>query len=356
MSREFWVALVLAFVCVAGTTAATAPTAPTASITAQDSRTLPEIEFAIEDEQFTATDVTVKDPGETFEVDVSISNSQQYKLAIYNTDEQIEKQERRTGSGPVTFDLTGYQAGTYLLVVNQDGTFLAVHPILVRGYSVSVSSPSEATEGETIRVEASPSQLRGETVDHVEMFVTDGTDVVRTNATVRDGTYVANVDLSGLDPGSYEVFATVRGTDTAYGEAEVLGLSRGNALDIVSSSSSEDSSSGGASSGGGDTGGGSSGDGTTGDAGDTTSPSTPSPEPSATPPSPSATPDASPTLTPSASPTETTTPVESVTDDGVTTPASPTATQSPTDGGGPGFGLLAALLALAAVALLGRRG
>jgi PGF-CTERM protein len=356
MLRELGVVLLISSLCIAGTAVATAPSA---SISAQESRTIPELEFAIENEQFVATDLTVKDPGETFAIDVSISNADQYKLAIYNTEEQIVTQEKQTGSGSATFDLSGYQAGTYLLVVNQDGTFLAVHPLLVRGYSVDVTAPGQATEGETIEVDADPTRLRGGQLDHVEVFVIDssGTEYVRTNATLSGGTYVANVDLDGLDAGSYEVYATARGTDSAYGEAEVLGLSEGAALDIAAATPTPtEASSGGGTSGGdgGDTD--DDGDASTGGGGASTqTAASPTPTPDATP-TPTVTPEASPTVTPSPSPATSDTPIPSVTDDGVTTPASPSPTSSPTDGGGPGFGLLAALIALAGVALLGRRG
>lgn len=226
-----------------------------------------------------------------------------------------------------------------MITVIQDGDYLAIHPLLIRGYMVSVSAPAEAAIDEPLRVEATPQQLRGTELDHVEFIVTDGTDRVRKNATKSGDTYVADIDVSSLDPGSYEVYATVRGSNVVFGEAEFFGVNQGQQLDLVESAPTESGSSGGDSAGGGGGGGGATtatptvtptATKTEGESPTSTSIPVPSPSPSATPPS-----------------TETGSPIPSVTsDDDVVTPVSSTPTPSPTSGSGPGFGLLAALIAL----------
>lgn len=331
---------------------ATATAQPTASITAADAQPIPEQQLTIEGATFTPATVSVHDPGDTLSVDITVSNDALYRVPIYNTQEQIVTQERRSSDATLEFDLGGYTAGTYMVTVVQDGTYLALHPLLVRGYDVSVDAPASAPADGTVTIDASVRKLRGETLEYVEVVVTDGDQRVRTRMSGNDGEYSATVDLTDLEPGSYEVYATIRGSTDAYGEAEFLGVNEGVPLELEAATPTP----GGGGSGGGD-------DPTPTEtptrtvtqgtpvvtATSTVTASTPTGTPTAT--DSTATPTSA-TVGPTTSPTTTPTP----TDDGVVTPASPPPSSSPTPTTGqPGFGPLALGLASALVALLVRR-
>lgn len=355
-SRTLVLLLFVAFL-MASVAQATPLAAQSADIAVSGSQSIPQQTIKFENERFLTSSLRVADPGDSIVADVSVDPDEVYRVYIYNTEEQVMTQQRETADASVEFDLTDYSSGTYLLTVVQDGTYLAIHPLLVRGYSASTTAPDRAARDESIELQASVEKLRGETLSFVEFVVTNGDERIRVDADrVSDSRYMATADLSELSPGEYQVYATIRGDTEAFGEAEFLGLSEGEPIEITSSESSDGGDSGGA-------------------GGDPTTPSdTPTPPPTTSPVEPTSTDSPEPetprtdtpqTDTPAPGTTApgagevTTSPVTTTTSsEGAITPRqSPTRTTPPTETSerGPGFGPVVAVVALVGSLLLLRR-
>lgn len=306
-----------------------------ATITVPGSQSIPDVQVSIENEDFTVTRVKKADPGDTIDVEVTVEVADTYRVYIYNTEDQIVDDRRGEDDATFTFDLSNYPAGTYLITVQQDGVYKAIHPLLVRGYAVSVNAPAEAAENETIDVTSETTYLRGNESEYVEVVIGNANDRLRTNLTQQaDGSYAASVSLDPLPAGEYVLIADVRGPNEAYDEQEFLGISPAQTLSIGDSTSTSSGS-------------------TSGTDEPTPTPSaTPSPTPGATP-SPTVSPSPASTVTqsPSASPTTGPSPSPSP---GVITPlpttqVAGTSSPSPTQ---PGFGPLVGLIAVLLGALV----
>lgn len=324
---------------------------PGETLTIENSLDVPDRVATYDGTNYTISAVRRADPGDTIRVSTTVVESDSYRVHIRNRkDDLVDSSNRLTENTTVSFNLTGYDPGTYLVGLNQDGSYRAIQPLVVRGFAVAATVPSEAQTGSEITVSADITRLRGSDDPTVQAVVGNDSHVVRVNATLRDGRYEATVSLDSLSPGTYAGYVVVRGPDRAFGEPELLGVSDRTDLDVTASDT------GGTGSGG--TGGGTGGSGGTG--------ATPSgPTPTSSTESPTTTPTVSPSPTPtpgtptSTSPTPTDgviTPRPTTSVPGTTTTAAPgSTTETPTDGTGtlqPGFGVLPSLAALVALAVL----
>lgn len=355
------VALCLSLLLVAAT-GGVAFGAQSATLSVRESQSIPQQTLNFENEQYRTSALRTADPGATIAADVTVDSSDPFRVYIYNANEQIVAQQRMSASGTAEFQLTDYTAGTYLVTVVQDGTYLAIHPLLVRGYTVDVTAPAAISKGSSVDLRADITKQRGPDAEFVEFVVTDGNERVRVRADeTSSGTYTATTTLESLPTGEYEVYATVRGGSAAFGESEFLGVNTGQSLRITDPTPTPtETNSGGGSDPGGEPATTPTATPTATPNGSSTPTSTPTPGETRTPttttptdtPTPTPTPDETPTPTAAPTPTPSPTP----TDDGVVTPApSPTPTDTPTSAGQPGFGVGAVVLALIGSALLVRR-
>lgn len=203
-----------------------------AALDVRGSQSIPEQTLTISEKEFQTSALRIADPGNEITVDSSAGTDQFYRVYIYDSDEQIVAQRPATGDETSTFDLSEYDPGGYLVTISLDGETVAIHPLIVRGYEVSVTAPAEAETGGEVRLEAEATKLRGPDFSRVEFVITNGDDRVRKNATTTDP-YGATLSLDGLPADTYEVYATVRGTETAFGENVILGLNEGATLDVA---------------------------------------------------------------------------------------------------------------------------
>ena len=301
-------------------------------ISLQDSVEIPDQEVTIDGEQFVVDSYATVSPGATTDVTVDGPSGESYSLYLYNNNEQIIENKRMEGTETVTLDVSGFDPGTYVLVVNgPDGNYRAVHPLVINGYAVSFDPPQTATVGEEITVTAELDSLTetSETVSSVDIGVVRDNSVERTELTkVSNNTYRGTVSLS--DTGSYQVYIGVRGTETIDDERELIGLSERETIEVQSEptptdtpTTEPDSSTGDGDSSSGDN----TGDGT---ADSSTSTSTPTPTPTATATSESQTSEPATTTPPPSTTTASPTTDPATTTDQVLTPneTTPTPTQT----------------------------
>jgi len=180
----------------------------------------------------------------------------------------------------------------------------------------------EASDFEEVTITAEYNFAEADRLD-VTVENPDGVDLAGNSRITTSGGSVT-VDTSSAIPGTYRI--SVEGSDIEDGRASTtVTVAGGN---------------------------GDSGDGQTRTP---TATATPTPEPTATATAtPTATPEPTPTATPTATPEPTATPTPTDTPEPTTT-ATPTPTPTATEGGGPGFGPVVALLALLTVAILAHR-
>ncbi len=220
----------------------------------------PETDITVDGDTYTVTAVFQADPGDSMDVTVEAPDDQLVDVYIYNSDRQIVTSREQEGSGSVTFDLSGYTVGSYSVVLQYDGENKAVQPVIVRAYDVSADIPTAATEGGTVTLSATLTELRDASSSGIEFVISDDDTVRRITATEENSEYTVTTALTSLDAGDYSVYATVRGTKEVDGRRIRLGLSSPETLTLNSAEQTPDD--GGSSGGGGGGGGGGS---TTGD-------------------------------------------------------------------------------------------
>jgi PGF-CTERM protein len=377
-ARRITAGLILGGLLLGGVLAVAPSAGQETSLSIRGSQSIPTQALTIDGTEYTTDSLRTADPGSSITVEAGTGSDEPYRIYIYNTDEQIVDQKRGTGSTTATFDLSGYEPGSYLVTISLDGDTKAIHPLLLRGYDVSTTAPNQADRGGRIDVEAEAEYLRGDRLDHVQFIVTNGEDRVRKNAT-SSNPYSATISFDGLPAGEYHVYAAARGTQTAFGENVFLGLSESQQLTIREPTPTPTDSSDGVDSGDGGSGGGDPGA-TDSDGGANSTPTatavtttptattptvtvTPTATPTATTPTVTVTPTATTptvTVTPTATtptPTAPNTTTPTPTESSVVTPVS--ASQTDTTGaatdGQPGFGVAATLAALAGVLVIVRQ-
>lgn len=317
---------------------APAAMAATFEISASDTTPIPERTVEVEGQSFTFDTMVRVNQGDSISIDVS-GPDELYDVYLYNSDKSIEASERGSGDESFSFDLSGYEPGSYVVSVYYDGTHDTVQPVLVSGYDVSVDAPSSVSDGESVDVSVDlAATAASSSPANVKVIAAQGGTTHEADATGSDGEYTATFDASTLDEGDYDVYAVAQGDEEAFGEQELLGLSDEHALTVEADSNGDGSNDGGDSP-----------DESDGDesADDGDNDATEENDAGANPPDEETATDAD---------TETDSPTEAVTetDDEVITPGDETSTES-TGASGPGFTVVGALVAVAVVALLGRR-
>lgn len=170
-------------------------------------------------------------------VAVSAPTEEMYTVVVYNKDEQFAVPSKRgTGDETLTFDLNGLSSGSYMIAIDK-GEFKAIHPLVIKGYDVTLQAPAEVETSETIHLSADVTRRAGaNTLHSVKIVIADEQMTIQKTATKgADGTYEVTIPAEDLAPGDYRVYATGRGENEAFGRKEILGLSTAHTLSIVQS-------------------------------------------------------------------------------------------------------------------------
>jgi hypothetical protein len=232
MRRLSATALVV-LVCLAALAAPLAAADGAYDLTSDSAVDVPDRQVEVQGDTFTISAITRADPGDSISVTVTAPSGAETTTLLYDNDQNIVDAADSTGTSTVEFDLSGFDAGTYSLVLQDDGVREAAHPVVVRGYSVTSVAPTSVGPDDTFSVTADVSKLRGDDLTRVEVVVANDATTLRADATATSGNaYEASVDASRLGTGSYQVYATVRGPEQAIGNDELLGLDDPSTLDV----------------------------------------------------------------------------------------------------------------------------
>ncbi len=185
----------------------------------------PDRQVTLEGQEYTVSAIGVASPGESIEVAVDAPSDASYDLYLYNDDERVEDRVNNAGS-TATFD-GEYAAGSYMVAVYVDGSFVSVHPLVVSSYDVTLNAPANVEPGDTAEFAVDVENVDGtaESLESVQVVVSkDGDDTALQATETADGTYTAETTLS--ETGEYLVYANARGEETSQGQQELLGASQ----------------------------------------------------------------------------------------------------------------------------------
>lgn len=212
------------------------------SLSSPDATSTPERSFTVQDREFTVDSSVTADPGDQISIDVSAPD-ESYRVYVYNADRETVAQSRHEGDATVSFDLSNYAPGSYVIAANSnaEGETMAVLPLLVRGYDVSATAPDDVTADESFEVSIDVTQTgASEAPATVSAVFVDETSEHTVEAAGSGGSYTATVDASDLSTGEYTVYATAQGNEQVFeGEEELLGLEAAGTVTVLDATETE---------------------------------------------------------------------------------------------------------------------
>lgn len=211
-------------------------------LTVEDSLDLPDRTVTLEGQQFSVPAVAQADPGEELQVEATAPPNASVEVNLITAEKDVLASQRVTGPAALTFQTSSLDPGTYLLVLMHNGTPQAIHPVIVRGYTLRIESPTWARINTSINVTvevtrtATPANL-----SRVELVFTGEGDTFRgTVPRIDQDTFRVRLPFPDhLSPGNYSLFAIAESERTlAFGRPVVLGVSGRQPLELRPSNTS----------------------------------------------------------------------------------------------------------------------
>jgi hypothetical protein len=198
----------------------------TVSISIEGSFETPSDTVTVDGEEFTVTQVTKLRPDDVMTVVTSAPRDKRYQVNVYTLTEDVQASDRgETGPGKTSFRTEFIDPGSYLVAaVDRDGV-LDVQPITVVGYETNVDLPSTVDEDTPFEATVQLEEIDNtKSVGRVEVVIwnDDGRERIEANQ-LGEHTYEATVD--GLANETYDVYAVVVAEEQIEGEDNVIGLS-----------------------------------------------------------------------------------------------------------------------------------
>ena len=235
---------------------------------------VPERTVEVEGQEFTVSSIASIEPGEELSVSVVAPEDGLYNVHLYDEDYNIEDTESFTGDDSASYDTTGIDPGTYSLVVEADGVFERIQPVVITAYETTVSVPESVSEDESFTVDISTtehSDVDAPTIETVEVVIADGGSTDRITATEDDANEAYTATVDNYSPGEYRLFVSVSASEDPDGDSvDIISMSDERSL-TVTEAETDDGNDGDGGGGAGGAGGGDgvdSDDGTTDDATD----------------------------------------------------------------------------------------
>ncbi|ELZ08691.1 cell surface glycoprotein [Natrinema thermotolerans DSM 11552] len=233
--------------------AATNTDSENSELTVTDTIDTPTRTVTIEGSEYTVSELTSVDQGESISVDVSTGSNTNYNVYLYNGEQQVELSESGVGPQQLTMDTAPVDPGTYALTLYIDGDYVDYLPVVISGYDVSTTHPTSVETGtENVTIDVTSTATADGTENSpagVEVVAWNDETVIREPATHIDGeTYRATISTAEFAvEETYAVYAAAQGTEQYEGEPEALGVSDGATLRVThddGGSDDDDSNSG----------------------------------------------------------------------------------------------------------------
>jgi len=201
-------------------------------ITSENSQPVPERSVDFRGTTYQVDSFIVADTGEAINVSVT-GPDESYRVYVYNSDEQLVDSRAALGNDTFTFDLEGYESGSYAVTVYQAEDYEAIVPLVVEGYDVSVDAPENITADENMSVRINVERNgTDESPAAVNAVISSGGDELVVDAAGSDGEYTAAVEAGSLESGNYTVYGLVQGDEEVFGRNEVRGVSDNVSLSV----------------------------------------------------------------------------------------------------------------------------
>jgi hypothetical protein len=200
------------------------------SISADPSMETPTETGTFEGKEYTISSVTPVTAGDTISVQTSVPDESGHYINFRGPENQIISSDRKTGDASHTIDYFGAgEAGTYAITIQDGGSTQTIQPVVLQGYDITVSAPSEVEAGDPITIEADVTERSIEkhsAFDRVEFVIgNEDVEIRERMSQADDGTYTATVTTDSLESKSYDVYVAVRGDEEVRKRAEILGVS-----------------------------------------------------------------------------------------------------------------------------------
>lgn len=200
------------------------------SLTGSNAMAVPAQTITYENRDITVDSISQIGADESVTVTTDVPADTSYDLQLRGPDGELISNQRKTGDVTRTYSYFGSgEAGTYAAIIHHRGDPFAIHPIVIAGYDVAVSTPETVETGDEVTITATVTERSVETnspLKRVDLVVGNG-DVEKHQRMSEqdDGTYATTIDTEELSAATYDVYVVVRGEDTVFGEAEMLGIS-----------------------------------------------------------------------------------------------------------------------------------
>ena len=202
----------------------------------------PEIELPSKTVEFAGTEYTIDsitrttaDEGLSISTDVPANTS--YYIQLRNPDNKIIS--RSLKSGDADHDISNFgagEAGSYSVVIERNG-IKAVHPVVIPGYTLSITVPSKTEQGKEIPVTATITERqvnKHSELDYVEVIAGDSDTMVRQTLSKESGNeYTANMSTSDFEADTYNLSVVVRGESKVRGRNEIVGIGDSQVINIT---------------------------------------------------------------------------------------------------------------------------
>ncbi|WP_435186446.1 PGF-pre-PGF domain-containing protein [Halobellus sp. EA9] len=212
---------------------------------------------------FEVTHVTRVEQGETLVVDTEGPEAG-YDVLLKNPRGTTVRAKRDVeGDATVEFELSG-APGSWAVTITDPG-LVAVHPVVVKGYTVETNpETTTVTQGDKVQVNLTVTEISGvneqKDINRVEAVLATDSEEVRVTADQVDGKenkYEATLSTEELSSGEYKLFGVVRGNQEIprTDRDELLGISDITEVTIETDTTDSDNSNNGGNTGGGNAGG-----------------------------------------------------------------------------------------------------
>lgn len=210
-------------------------------VTATPNIDTPDRTVTFDRDDFTVTELGRVDPGEDIGAEVDAPSGEAYYVTLYDADRNTVVTKENDSDDEYAFETTwpngsDYAPGTYVVAVDRSG-ILAVSPVVIAGYHVSVDAPGSAEPGDEITVEADvTTEDDTKPIDQVTAVI--GNDAEKREVALTEESsdhYAATFTLDQLPEGDYSLYVVVQGEKQVLDRQEVLGASDTHDFDIATS-------------------------------------------------------------------------------------------------------------------------
>jgi hypothetical protein len=200
-------------------------------ITLDEEVDIPERTLDTDSGEFTVSVVGRYAESDTVQISTSGPEGTAYAVRLIDSQERLRRSTYAEGDGSAQFSLDRFDSGTYAVVITNESDaedVYALKPLVIYGYTVSHTTPSETATDSTLAVEFSLDRVSDDVEDppaSVEVTLGNDSTSLTTEATrTSDLNYTAEIDVDPLSPGDYRLYTGVQRDNTVYGYQELIGV------------------------------------------------------------------------------------------------------------------------------------